>query len=178
MEMKAVVENGVATITMSDKEYYSLMIKLQNPDEEVKPYSCNSSEQVMKFNSNVTVNLKSEIMQLLSQLGMPAHVKGFDFNVEAITLAMGNKGYIREVTKKLYPEIAVRFNTTPSRTERAIRHSIEVAWSRGNVDLINSLFGYAVNANKGKPTNSEFIATLVNHLSVSMGKSECEGNPT
>src|SRR5690554_8039313 len=96
----------------------------------------------------------------MHEIGVPAHIKGYQYLREAINMVVNNMDYLSGITKKLYPGIADRFNTTPSRVERAIRHAIEVAWSRGRVDTINSLFGYTIQDDKGKPTNSEFIAMV------------------
>jgi two-component system response regulator (stage 0 sporulation protein A) len=95
---------------------------------------------------------------------VPAHIKGYLYLREAILMVVGDMEMLGAVTKELYPSIAKKFNTTPSRVERAIRHAIEVAWSRGKIDTINSLFGYTVHNDKGKPTNSEFIAMVADKL--------------
>lgn len=109
-------------------------------------------------------SLEAEITNIIHEIGVPAHIKGYLYLREAITMVIANVELLSAVTKELYPSIAKTFNTTPSRVERAIRHAIEVAWSRGKVDTINNLFGYTVNNNKGKPTNSEFIAMVADKL--------------
>ena len=101
-----------------------------------------------------------DITNLIHEIGVPAHIKGYQYLRLAITLCVDNMDLIGAVTKELYPMIAKEYNTTPSRVERAIRHAIEVAWNRGRLETINSLFGYTVPNGKGKPTNSECIALL------------------
>ena len=104
------------------------------------------------------------VTEILHQIGVPAHIKGYQFLRDAILLTMNEPEYINAVTKRLYPEIAKRNGTTASRVERAIRHAIEVAWSRGRMETIEELFGYTVNSGKGKPTNSEFIALIADKI--------------
>lgn len=115
-------------------------------------------------NVNKNRSLESEITNIIHEIGVPAHIKGYLYLREAITMVVENIEMLSAVTKELYPSIAKKFNTTPSRVERAIRHAIEVAWSRGKVDTINKLFGYTVHNDKGKPTNSEFIAMVADKL--------------
>lgn len=100
------------------------------------------------------------VTEILHQIGVPAHIKGYQFLRNAILLTMNDPEYINAVTKRLYPEIAKKNGTTASRVERAIRHAIEVAWDRGDVDTLNSYFGYTIHNLRGKPTNSEFIAMI------------------
>lgn len=108
--------------------------------------------------------LRKEITKLLHILGMPSHILGYEYTREAILIALGNKNTLRAITKELYPVVAQAFNTTPSRVERAIRHAVETAWDRGDLDTLQKFFGFTVSYNKGKPTNSEFLFTLVDHL--------------
>ena len=105
-------------------------------------------------------NLENDVTQLLHEIGIPAHIKGYQYLRDAIAISVEEEDMLISVTKVLYPTIAKRHQTTPSRVERAIRHAIEVAWSRGQVDTINDLFGYTISNGKGKPTNSEFIALV------------------
>lgn len=110
-------------------------------------------------------NLDSKITNIMHRIGIPAHIKGYTFIREAIKMVVDNENYLGAVTKELYPEIAKKYNTTPSRVERAMRHAIEVAWGRGSNDLIKQLFGYTlIPSNKQKPTNSEFIAVVADKL--------------
>jgi len=104
------------------------------------------------------------VTEILHQIGVPAHIKGYQFLRDAILLTMDEPDYINAVTKRLYPEIAKRNGTTASRVERAIRHAIEVAWDRGDVDTLNSYFGYTIHNLRGKPTNSEFIAMIADKM--------------
>ena len=95
---------------------------------------------------------------------VPAHIKGYQYLREAIMMVVKDIDIINQITKQLYPEIATKYRTTPSRVERAIRHAIEVAWSRGQIERVESIFGYTVSTSKGKPTNSEFIAMIADKL--------------
>ena len=106
------------------------------------------------------VNIEAMVTSIIHEIGVPAHIKGYQFLRDAILLAVSDHDYINAVTKRLYPEIAKRNATTASRVERAIRHAIEVAWDRGDVDTLNSYFGYTIHNLRGKPTNSEFIAMI------------------
>ena len=109
-------------------------------------------------------NLETDVTQMLHEIGIPAHIKGYQYLRMEIALCVENMDLIGAVTKELYPMIAKAYNTTPSRVERAIRHAIEVAWNRGKLETIDSLFGYTVHNGKGKPTNSEFIAIVADKL--------------
>jgi two-component system, response regulator, stage 0 sporulation protein A len=109
-------------------------------------------------------SLESAITQIIHEIGVPAHIKGYHYLREAIGIVFNDVEILGSITKTLYPRIAERFKTTPSRVERAIRHSIEVAWGRGNVEAIRAVFGYTVSASKTKPTNSEFIAMIADKL--------------
>lgn len=110
------------------------------------------------------IDLETEITNIIHEVGVPAHIKGYMYLREAITMVVNDMELLSAVTKELYPSIAKKYNTTASRVERAIRHAIEVAWGRGQVDAINRLFGYTVHGDKGKPTNSEFIAIIADKL--------------
>ena len=111
-------------------------------------------------------DLVMEITAMLHDVGVPAHIKGYQYLREAIAMAIRQPENINAITKMLYPTVAKRFKTTPSRVERAIRHAIEVAWDRGDVEEIQQIFGYTVSSVKGKPTNSEFIAMIADCLSL------------
>jgi two-component system response regulator (stage 0 sporulation protein A) len=110
------------------------------------------------------VDLETEITNIIHEVGVPAHIKGYMYLREAITMVVNDMELLSAVTKELYPSIAKKYNTTASRVERAIRHAIEVAWGRGQIEAINRLFGYTVHTEKGKPTNSEFIAIIADKL--------------
>ena len=115
---------------------------------------------------NVAVFNELTVTEILHQIGVPAHIKGYQYLREAILLTIDDMDIINSVTKVLYPEVARKFNTTPSRVERAIRHAIEVAWDRGDIETLQKFFGYTVSNIKGKPTNSEFIAMIADCLSL------------
>ena len=109
-------------------------------------------------------NLEALVTNLIHEVGVPAHIKGYQYLREAIMMVVNDIDIINQITKQLYPEIAEKYKTTPSRVERAIRHAIEVAWGRGQTDTVENIFGYTVSAVKGKPTNSEFIAMIADKL--------------
>ena len=114
--------------------------------------------------SGESQNLESTVTSIIHEIGVPAHIKGYQYLREAIMIAVDDMDVINAVTKVLYPEVAKRFSTTPSRVERAIRHAIEVAWDRGDLETLQKYFGYTVSNAKGKPTNSEFIAMIADRL--------------
>lgn len=109
-------------------------------------------------------NLEALVTNIIHEVGVPAHIKGYQYLREAIMMVVNDIDVINQITKQLYPQIANKYHTTPSRVERAIRHAIEVAWGRGQADTVESIFGYTVSAIKGKPTNSEFIAMIADKL--------------
>ena len=109
-------------------------------------------------------DLEIEITNLIHEIGIPAHIKGYQYIRDAIGIVVADRDILCAVTKELYPTIAEKNNTTPSRVERAIRHAIEVAWNRGRIETIDAIFGYTVKHDKGKPTNSEFIAIIADKL--------------
>lgn len=111
-----------------------------------------------------TVSLKIQVTEILHQIGVPAHIKGYQYLRDSIIMAIENPDIINAITKQLYPSVAKRYATTSSRVERAIRHAIEVAWDRGDVDILNSYFGYTIQNTRGKPTNSEFVAMISDKL--------------
>ena len=113
-------------------------------------------------------NLETQVTRIIHEIGIPAHIKGYQYLRASIIMAAKDMDAINAITKLLYPEVAKKFNTTSSRVERAIRHAIEVAWDRGDIDVLNSIFGYTVHTNKGKPTNSEFIAMISDKLRMKM----------
>ena len=114
--------------------------------------------------SPVPKNLEVEVTKIIHEIGVPAHVKGYQYLRDAIMLVVDEINYLGAVTKELYPTIAQKYDTTPSRVERAIRHAIELAWDRGDYDKINKFFGYTISGEKGKPTNSAFIAIIADKL--------------
>ena len=114
--------------------------------------------------SQLDIMPEAEVTAIIHEVGIPAHIKGYQYVREAIILTVQDMEMINAVTKMLYPEVARRFHTTPSRVERAIRHAIEVAWSRGKMDTIDEMFGYTIHNGKGKPTNSEFIPMISDRI--------------
>lgn len=139
----------------------------------LKPYDMSTLISNLRL-ANATIktevphqdNLEKQITSLLREVGIPAHIRGYNYLRTAITYSYNNSDYIGQVTKVLYPEIARKYKTTGSRVERAIRHAIEVAWNRGNIDTIDEIFGYTISSSKAKPTNSEFIAMIADYLNV------------
>ncbi|MBR2712420.1 MAG: sporulation transcription factor Spo0A [Bacilli bacterium] len=123
----------------------------------------------MSEKTMVNNNLKIKLTKLLHELGVPSHIKGYEYIREGIILLYNDPSIIGGITKELYPEIADKFNTSVSRVERAIRHAIEVSWNRGDIDLMEEVFGHSVDYDKAKPTNSEFIVTIADKL-----KLECQ----
>ena len=117
-------------------------------------------------------NIEAMVTGIIHEIGVPAHIKGYQYLREAIIIAVNDMDVINAITKVLYPQVAKTFQTTPSRVERAIRHAIEVAWDRGDLDTLQRFFGYTVSNTKGKPTNSEFIALIADKLQLQLKSSE------
>ena len=115
-------------------------------------------------------NLEADVTNIIHEIGVPAHIKGYLYLREAITMVYHNIEMLGAITKELYPDIAAKYGTTASRVERAIRHAIEIAWVRGNVDTISDIFSYTISYNKSKPTNSEFIAMISDKLRIAHRK--------
>lgn len=141
----------------------------------IKPFNFESLEDIVieatakvenkeSQNNTVNNNLKISLTRLLHELGVPSNIKGYQYVREGILILYENPNIIGGITKELYPEIAEKYDTSVSRVERAIRHAIEVSWNRGNIDLMDEVFGHSVDYDKAKPTNSEFIVTLADKL--------------
>ena len=169
-------------------EYYTIkpidIEMLLGRIKDIKNYKpSNIKETILNGNINVTTrearaqyieispdkkkdeeNLEALVTNVIHEVGVPAHIKGYQYLREAIMMVVNNIDIINQITKQLYPDIARKFKTTPSRVERAIRHAIEVAWTRGQTETVDSIFGYTISAAKGKPTNSEFIAMIADKL--------------
>lgn len=128
------------------------------------------------INTESTDDLESIVTEIILHIGIPAHIKGYHYIREAIILCLNDQSMISSVTKILYPTIAKKFETTSSRVERAIRHAIELAWDRGDIDTLNSYFGYTINTGRGKPTNSEFIAMISDKLRLKLKKLHTKDN--
>lgn len=145
----------------------------------LKPFELDNLERrimdVFKIKDNKTIdlvhnNLEISITRMLHELGMPAHIKGYQYIRDGIIMIYNNPDIIGGITKELYPDVAAKYNTTVSRVERAIRHAIEVSWNRGNWDLMEEIFGHSVDIDKAKPTNSEFIVTVADKLRLEFAK--------
>ena len=147
------MDKGVAFFMPKPCEMNSLLERLRQAAED----GSESTED--EFQS-----LEREVTAVIHEVGVPAHIKGYQYVREAIVIAVQDMDVINAVTKVLYPEVARRYSTTPSRVERAVRHAIEVAWDRGDLETLQHYFGYTVNSTKGKPTNSEFIAMIADRI--------------
>lgn len=151
--------------------YYILKpFDLNDLEEKILDTFSEMDKRTINLFSN---NLQKSISKLLHELGMPAHIKGYQYIREAISMVYDNPEIVGGITKELYPELAIRFDTTVSRVERAIRHAIEVSWNRGDWDLMEDVFGHSVDIDKAKPTNSEFIVTLADKLRLEYVKQGC-----
>ncbi len=171
-------------IVVSMVSNHNLFIEASNAGAELcilKPYDVNSMCNHIKsllyarkkqanikdsksFDVSMTTDIESEVTKVIHQIGVPAHIKGYQYLRSAIMMTVEDNDIINSVTKILYPTVAKKYQTTTSRVERAIRHAIEVAWDRGDVDTLNSFFGYTIQNSRGKPTNSEFIAMIADNL--------------
>ena len=114
--------------------------------------------------TGIVRDLEKDVTDMIHEIGVPAHIKGYQYLREAIMMSVQDVDMLGSITKVLYPTIAKKYQTTSSRVERAIRHAIEVAWSRGRMETLDALFGYTINTGKGKPTNSEFIALIADKI--------------
>jgi len=131
---------------------------------DVKKAITHFDNNEVKFNKSQSTDMITKITNIIHQIGIPAHIKGYMFLREAVNLVVDDIEFLSAVTKELYPSIGKKFNTTPSKVERAMRHAIDVAWSRGQIETINKIFGYTIQNEKGRPTNSEFIAMVADKL--------------
>ena len=138
--------------------------------EEIRGGENQRITPVVRHTSNRSI--ESMVTGIIHEIGVPAHIKGYQYLREAIIIAVNDMDVINAITKVLYPQVAKTFQTTPSRVERAIRHAIEVAWDRGDLDTLQRFFGYTVSNTKGKPTNSEFIALIADKLQLQLKSSE------
>jgi two-component system response regulator (stage 0 sporulation protein A) len=145
-----------------DKEF---QIMITVPSAKVQDTRVKKEEE--KKDMRKERNLEQDVTDMIHEIGVPAHIKGYQYLREAIMMSVEDPEMISSITKLLYPTIAKRFQTTPSRVERAIRHAIEVAWSRGRMETLDALFGYTIDTGKGKPTNSEFIALISDRIRLS-----------
>lgn len=138
--------------------------KVREVIDDVMRAKRNDNYQNMVEPENDSMVLEAVVTDIIHEIGVPAHIKGYQYLRSAILMAVQDMDILNSITKQLYPSIAEEYGTTSSRVERAIRHAIEVAWGRGSMDTINDLFGYTINAGKGKPTNSEFIALIADKI--------------
>lgn len=155
---RQVMQNGAAYFMLKPFEVSTLgdrIISLTQDNETVENKTAPNTQPE---------DMEIVVTEVIHQLGVPAHIKGYHYLREAILCSLDDKELLESVTKQLYPTVAKKFITTSSRVERAIRHAIEIAWDRGNLDTLNAFFGYTVNTCKGKPTNSEFIALITDKL--------------
>ena len=138
--------------------------QLVNDGEDVKKPITYLDNTEIKINKSKPTDMINQITDIIHEIGIPAHIKGYMYLREAINMLVNDIGLLSAVTKELYPSIGKKFNTTDSRVERAMRHAIDVAWSRGQIETINKIFGYTIQNEKGRPTNSEFIAMVADKL--------------
>ena len=136
--------------------------------DRIKDICCAPEETHLKPVVKSKNDLETNITMYIQQLGVPAHIKGYQYIRDAIAMVIDDMDTINSITKLLYPTVAKHYNTTASRVERAIRHAIEVAWDRGNPEILNEFFGYTILGSKGKPTNSEFIALIADKIRLDM----------
>ncbi|MBR6657243.1 MAG: sporulation transcription factor Spo0A [Oscillospiraceae bacterium] len=161
---KELISGGAAYCFIKPVEYSVL-------GERIKSL-CSANGKTSPSQINSSSNLEVVITDIIHQIGVPAHIKGYHYLREAIMMAVNDIEIMNSVTKCLYPSVAKKHGTTSSRVERAIRHAIEVAWDRGDVDLLNSYFGYTIHSGKGKPTNSEFISLIADKLQLQLKSAE------
>ena len=163
------IENEV----MSNGAYFYMLKPFDMNDfcERILSIGGIADQRKMERAADPENDLETIVTDVILHIGIPAHIKGYHYIREAIILSVNDPNMINSVTKLLYPTIAKRFDTTSSRVERAIRHAIEIAWDRGDVDTLDSYFGYTINNGRGKPTNSEFIAMIADKLRLKMKKS-------
>lgn len=150
-----------------DNEMILNRIKHTRDDHTSRDVENHRSAGADKKKENTVRNLELDVTNIIHEIGVPAHIKGYQYLRDAIILSVEDMEMLNSITKILYPTIAKKHQTTPSRVERAIRHAIEVAWSRGKMDTIDELFGYTVSTGKGKPTNSEFVALIADKIRLS-----------
>lgn len=161
---KKAVDLGAAYFILKPFDMENLASRIRQVSGKTAPIIKRNTGSNVVRTENSPKNLDASITSIIHEIGVPAHIKGYLYLREAISMVYNDIELLGSITKVLYPDIAKKFNTTASRVERAIRHAIEVAWSRGNIDSISNLFGYTVSMSKAKPTNSEFIAMVADKL--------------
>lgn len=161
--MKKAVDFGASYFILKPFDLENLASRIRQIHNPAMNTLSVRNKQIQK-QPQIKLDLEGDITNIIHEIGVPAHIKGYMYLRKAITMVYNDIDLLGSITKVLYPDIAKHYKTTASRVERAIRHAIEVAWSRGNVDAISSLFGYTVSISKSKPTNSEFIAMIADRL--------------
>ncbi|RSK27784.1 sporulation transcription factor Spo0A [Bacillus sp. HMF5848] len=161
---KKAVDLGASYFVLKPFDMENLASQIRQVSGMVQNNKTHQQTQQYRAPEQKGKNLDASITSIIHEIGVPAHIKGYLYLREAISMVYNDIELLGSITKVLYPDIAKKYNTTASRVERAIRHAIEVAWSRGNIDSISSLFGYTVSMTKAKPTNSEFIAMVADKL--------------
>lgn len=146
----------------TDKEFQIMITVPSGRGTNIQSVTKNESGEQKK--PEVVRDLEQDVTNMIHEIGVPAHIKGYQYLREAIMMSVNDTEMLSSITKILYPTIAKKFQTTPSRVERAIRHAIEVAWSRGKMETLDAMFGYTINNGKGKPTNSEFVALIADKI--------------
>lgn len=159
--MKKAVDLGASYFVLKPFDLDHLAEQIRQIQGKPSPVMSTQPQQAIQRKE---MDLEANITNIIHEIGVPAHIKGYQYLREAITMVYHDIELLGSITKVLYPNIAKVFNTTASRVERAIRHAIEVAWSRGNIDVISAQFGYTISMSKAKPTNSEFIAMVAERL--------------
>ena len=144
------------------------LCKPYNPINIVEHVRSLSGIEASETKGDLAPDIETQVTKIIHQIGVPAHIKGYQYLRTAIMMTIMDNDIINSVTKVLYPSVAKKYDTTTSRVERAIRHAIEVAWDRGDLETLNSFFGYTVQNSRGKPTNSEFIAMIADNLRLKM----------
>ncbi len=157
-------EAGAGYCIIKPCEYSALSNRLESALKQTSSTESTEKSVSASAEPDPEVELETLVTKIIHQIGVPAHIKGYQYLRTAIIMTMHDTELINSITKQLYPGVAKKYGTTASRVERAIRHAIEVAWDRGDVDTINSYFGYTVQSARGKPTNSEFIALVADNL--------------
>ncbi len=160
------------TATRDQEQFYRIINNLISTNKEFQimitvpsgEVDQEASAVVPAVTETVARDLEKDVTDMIHEIGVPAHIKGYQYLREAIMMSVTDVEMLGSITKVLYPTIAKKYQTTPSRVERAIRHAIEVAWSRGRMETLDALFGYTINTGKGKPTNSEFIALIADKI--------------
>ncbi len=155
------------TTARDQEQVYRILENLISANKEFRimiTVPSGETENMTEKSGTDSRDLEKDVTDMIHEIGVPAHIKGYQYLREAIMMSVEDVEMLGSITKILYPTIAKKYQTTPSRVERAIRHAIEVAWSRGRMETLDALFGYTINTGKGKPTNSEFIALIADKI--------------